>query len=317
MKLKVFFFFLIFILFFQVIYSQETDFVLNNSTSKNRYTYADNNFFYFNLNTNYYGQQQFYDYNNSNFYFDKKDPLFAAALSWYVPGLGLLYTENWFRGIIYYSVSNFLLFYAFSQITNIQYSLQQFLTFSFNFTNSSDQINNSENIAKASAIFLGYIGVRLLSIVDSTFTAYHYNIINEDKIIEIKPSPFIAALLSWLYPGLGQFYIKEYTIGSIFLLFDFIQKGYLFGLGISKLYGKTDINIPSDEQIPEINWSSLSLENKIIIISYLSLYLGNRLFSSILAYKSSKIKYLKNKSTFYFIPKLNSNKVEFNFVFNF
>lgn len=302
MKIKILFFFLIFILFFHVVYSQ------------NLYEESDlgRNCILFNYINGIYDNSQFYIY--YDYLYDKKDPLFAAALSWYVPGLGLLYTENWFRGILYYSASNFLLFYAFSQITNIQYSLQQFLTFSFNFNNTTDQINNSEDVAKATAIFISYLGVRILSIVDSTFTAYHYNIVNADKTIEFKPSPFIAALLSWLFPGLGQFYIREYTTGSVFLLIDFIQKSYLFGLGISKLYGKTDINIPSDEPIPEINWNSLSLENKIIIVSYLTLYLGNRLFSSILAYKSSKNKFLKYKNSVFIFPEICLNKIGINFI---
>ena len=45
-----------------------------------------------------------------------------------------------------------------------------------------------------------------------------------------EKDPFIAGLLSATMLGLGQFYVKEYTKGSIFVLTDLVQNGMLIWL---------------------------------------------------------------------------------------
>lgn len=40
-----------------------------------------------------------------------------------------------------------------------------------------------------------------------------------------RKDPFVAGLLSWGWPGLGQFYSQDYAMGSFFLLADIMQKG--------------------------------------------------------------------------------------------
>jgi hypothetical protein len=42
-----------------------------------------------------------------------------------------------------------------------------------------------------------------------------------------RKDPFVAGLLSWAWPGLGQFYAQDYATGSLFLFADLAMKGLL------------------------------------------------------------------------------------------
>jgi TM2 domain-containing membrane protein YozV len=70
--------------------------------------------------------------------------------------------------------------------------------------------------------------------------------------------PFIAGLLSWFMMGIGQFYCKEYTKGSIFIAADLADKTSLILLisYINSRYSQSD-------QIIYINWSAFDPGTKV------------------------------------------------------
>ncbi len=211
--------------------------------------------------------------------FEYKDPVFAAALSWYVPGLGFMYTGNWLKGSIYFVTESLLFWYSFSQVANIKFSIDQIISFNFNLNSKDEELAN-ENLYKASIAISLFGVIRIVSIVDSMLSSVSYNQKYSENLYTSTKSPFIASLLSWLYPGLGQFYLKQYYEGSVYLALDLIQKIYL----VSLMFSNFPIDTVLEEDATKINWENMDSKSKFLIVSYLSLYIGNRVFSAYRAY---------------------------------
>jgi len=77
-----------------------------------------------------------------------------------------------------------------------------------------------------------------------------------------RKDPFIAGVLSWVWPGLGQFYTQDYAAGSLFLLADLVQKGLL-------VYGAfyySDKYSSSDNEV--VRWQDMRSRDQTIIIGY-------------------------------------------------
>jgi len=243
-------------------------------------------------------------------FLEKKDPLFAAMLSWYIPGAGLIYSENLFRGIIYLGIEYLIAFYGLTSVIKINY------TWPFNFTFTPPLNPDQEdyfNIAIWGTLFLI---VHVTSIIDSAISAEKYNQSNFEKIKAIPPSPFIASLLSWIYPGLGQFYVKNYFTGSIFMLVDFIQKTLFYIAIYSKFFTE-----PVDSDTLMINWNSLNTNEKIFFVSYATIYLANRIVSAYLAYIGaiSSYKYYQSYTynSFQLIPVFTTESIGISFIYYF
>lgn len=242
----------------------------------------------------------FNDFSQNNNFNERKDPLVAALLSWYMPGLGLIYSESFIKGFIYYSIDTLLLGYIFSKVATFKVSMNQVIGFNL-FGFSDIQGFDINRVKDVGLIGLAWMGFRIFNIIDSAFTAYNYNIKNNvDVFNQPNISPFIAGLMSWLYPGVGQFMVRDYFTGSIFVMLDFIQKIYLFGILISQ-FPNAENPIDLLNNIDNINFSDLSIQTKLVIITYFGLDLGKRFFSSILAYNKAKDNNLsrQNKSLSY------------------
>lgn len=245
-----------------------------------------------------------------NTFLEKKDPLFAAMLSWYIPGAGLIYSENIFKGIIYLGLEYLISFYGLASVVKINYTWP--FTFTFIPPLNPDQ-EDYFNLTLWGTLFLA---VHVASVIDSAITSEKYNSINSDRIKSIPPSPFIASLLSWTYPGLGQFYIKDYFKGSIFMLIDFTQKLVLYIAIYSKFFTEPDVSEPFD-----INWSSLNDNEKIFFVSYVSIYVLNRIISAYFAYKGAINSY-KYYSDYYNLdfqisPIITQDSIGLYFIYNF
>ncbi len=121
-------------------------------------------------------------------------------------------------------------------------------------------------------IFLFLIGfnIKLFSITNS-------------YMVEEK-DPFIAGLLSVSMMGLGQFYAKEYTKGSLFVLADFIQKGSLILLIVN--FNDKYTNKDNGDNV--VKWSELTTPDKILIIGYLTFYFGTQVYCVVDAMKSAE-----------------------------
>ncbi|MFN3412026.1 MAG: hypothetical protein ACK4YF_07705 [Exilispira sp.] len=243
-------------------------------------------------------------------FLEKKDPLFASILSWYIPGAGLIYSENLLKGVMYLGLEYFIIFYGLTSVVKINY------TWPFHFEFIPPLNPDSEDYFNIAIWGSLYLAVHITSIIDSAISSEKYNKINQDKIRAIPPSPFIASILSWSYPGLGQFYIKDYFKGSIFMLIDFTQK-LLFYIAIySKFFTE-----PVTTDTFEINWNSLTDNEKIFFVSYIAIYILNRITSAYFAYIGAlqSYKYYSNyyNLSFQIIPAITENRLGVSFIYYF
>jgi hypothetical protein len=76
-----------------------------------------------------------------------------------------------------------------------------------------------------------------------------------------RKDAFVAGLLSWEWPGLGQFYTQNYAVGSLFLLVDIVQKSLLVYL----LFYYSDKYTQQDEMV---RWDNIENRDKAIMIGY-------------------------------------------------
>jgi hypothetical protein len=99
-----------------------------------------------------------------------------------------------------------------------------------------------------------------------------------------EKDPFLAGLLSWFMMGVGQMYVQEYTKGSIFIAADLVDKASLILLitHINNRYA------PSDSGLIYVNWGDFDAGTKALIISYIGLSLGLRMYCVVDAYKSAQ-----------------------------
>ncbi len=126
----------------------------------------------------------------------------------------------------------------------------------------------------------------------------------ETKIVPYTDykDPFIAGLLSWFMMGIGQFYCKEYTKGSIFIAADLADKTSLIILisYINSRYSQSDQTI-------YINWSAFDPGTKVLIISYITLKFGVKIYSVIDAIQSA------HKYNSRYISQGDDRKLSFDF----
>jgi hypothetical protein len=99
-----------------------------------------------------------------------------------------------------------------------------------------------------------------------------------------EKDPFIAGLLSWFMMGVGQIYVQEYTKGSLFIAADLVDKASLILLisHINKKYSSTE------DGLIAVNWRDINTGTRALIVSYISVHFGLRLFCVIDAYKSAQ-----------------------------
>lgn len=135
---------------------------------------------------------------------------------------------------------------------------------------------------------------------------------NKEKIVFYEEKdPFVAGLLSATMLGLGQFYVKSYTKGSIFVLVDLIQKGMIIYF-VSSLNEK----YTNEEQGDSIvKWNEISNGDQALILSFVAFYFGTRLYSIIDAMHDAEQFNRMNKdkySKINFGYQLGYNKVGFS-----
>ncbi|TAL30953.1 MAG: hypothetical protein EPN93_18975 [Spirochaetes bacterium] len=118
-----------------------------------------------------------------------------------------------------------------------------------------------------------------------------------------RKEPFVAGLLSWSWPGLGQFYTQDYAQGSFFLMADLIQKGLLIYL----------ISYYSDKYTQNKNdvvvWKNMEAQDKTIIIAYAFSFLVLRVACVLNAVGSAET----YNREIYFPYWKSQNKVRFSF----
>jgi hypothetical protein len=80
--------------------------------------------------------------------------------------------------------------------------------------------------------------------------------------------PFLAGFLSGMYWGLGHFYAKDYSRGSLFMFGDLVYKGLALGLAV-KLKNKY-----AGQQDNGVRWGELSGTDKGLVIGTAVVWLG-------------------------------------------
>lgn len=100
--------------------------------------------------------------------------------------------------------------------------------------------------------------------------------------------PFLAGLLSGFYWGLGHFYAREYTKGSLFVFGDLVFKGLALGLVVklkNKYTGAGD---------REIRWRELDKTDKSLVLGAVAVWLGVTALSVVDAVNSAKALNVRN-----------------------
>ncbi len=106
---------------------------------------------------------------------------------------------------------------------------------------------------------------------------------NKNSYYYEEKDPFVAGLLSAAMMGLGQFYVKEYTNGSLFVLTDFLQKGALIWI-IASLNDKYTDDTTNDKIV---EWNEITDKDKALLMGYMVFYFGSELYCIIDAVHSA------------------------------
>jgi len=113
--------------------------------------------------------------------FVRKDPILAAALSWYIPGLGQLYSDAVLRGAIFYVVENALLIGALVPFLELKLDVTGNMGIGVDLK-SKDTIFESNDQRVALALGVTLVVVHIINVVDAVNSARDYNKNYEDTL---------------------------------------------------------------------------------------------------------------------------------------
>jgi len=104
---------------------------------------------------------------------ERKDPFLAAALSWFVPGLGQLYVGRPLEGGIYWLVDNALFWSAVLNVADVDFGLERDIGVRF-------AIRMRENLSSAriwTSVGLGlcYLAFHIYNVLDAADDAHAHN----------------------------------------------------------------------------------------------------------------------------------------------
>jgi TM2 domain-containing membrane protein YozV len=103
-----------------------------------------------------------------------KDPIFAGALSWYVPGLGQIYAGSIAKGVTFLAVEFALLYGTIISVAEVEIGVTGGFTLGIKVTGKGSDVSSSE---RTTAIVLGttLIVVHFINVVDAVNTARRFN----------------------------------------------------------------------------------------------------------------------------------------------
>ncbi|HOG65030.1 MAG TPA: hypothetical protein PLD82_06295 [Spirochaetota bacterium] len=104
---------------------------------------------------------------------ERKDPFFAAALSWFIPGLGQLYVGKPLKGGLYWLIDNTLFWTAILNVAHVDLGLERDIGFRF-------AIRARENLSSARiwtsvGVGLCYLAFHIYNVLDAADDAEHHN----------------------------------------------------------------------------------------------------------------------------------------------
>ena len=105
--------------------------------------------------------------------YSRKDPILAGALSWYVPGLGQMYSGSVLKGAAFFVVEETLLVSTVLIFAEIELDVTGNVGLGINIKSKS----NPDRDAQSKALILGLslIAVHFINIIDAVNTARKYN----------------------------------------------------------------------------------------------------------------------------------------------
>lgn len=120
-----------------------------------------------------------------------KDPFFAAALSWFVPGLGQIYADEPLKGALFWVADTLLFWGTILTIADIDLGLNSDVGFSFaiKFRNNP----SSGRIAAAIGLGTAYLAFHIFNMVDAANGAIRYN----DRIYRMRFRDDGISLHAW------------------------------------------------------------------------------------------------------------------------
>lgn len=207
------------------------------------------------------------------------DPILAGILSLHTGGLGQFYCEDYLKGTIIWLVDNAIFLTTIFLIADMNFSISKDAGIQFSINLKRREEIKTEVFYTFLGLSLGFIGFRIFSMIDAANTAIEKNKrFCMRRIPSVEPErsdPFIAGLLSWMFPSLGQFYNKDYTKGSIIISLDLLQKG-LFCWLMWDLHNRY-----TGDNDDIVKWDELAAGDKVLVIGYFVLHFGLRFYSII------------------------------------
>ena len=112
--------------------------------------------------------------------YNRKDPILAGALSWYVPGLGQLYAGAYLKGAAFWIIEEALLVSTILTIAELELNV----TGDINLGVEIKSKDNPDNRERKTAIILGtsFVVVHFLNVIDAVNTTRKYNRTQEQKV---------------------------------------------------------------------------------------------------------------------------------------
>jgi TM2 domain-containing membrane protein YozV len=103
----------------------------------------------------------------------KKDPIFAGALSWYMPGLGQMYAGDLVKGGVFFVIEEALLVSAVLSFAELKLDVTGDIDIGLNIKSKDNPDRSEQQIG----VILGvvFIGVHFLNIIDAVNTTRTYN----------------------------------------------------------------------------------------------------------------------------------------------
>lgn len=105
--------------------------------------------------------------------YSRKDPILAGALSWYVPGLGQMYSGAFLKGATFFIVEETLLLSTLLTFVELKFDVTGGIDIGLNIKSREHQDRNEQKIG----IFLGvaFIVVHFVNVIDAVNTSLKYN----------------------------------------------------------------------------------------------------------------------------------------------
>ncbi len=108
---------------------------------------------------------------------ERKDPLLAGVLSWYMPGLGQFYAGKYLKGSIFWVLENTLFISALLTVTDINFSSNEEIGFQFSIKPKENLSRDDETIGIS--LFIGWGLFHIYNIIDAIQTARDVNLENK------------------------------------------------------------------------------------------------------------------------------------------